>query len=98
MIMINEEDLLQLNKYFEYEATNKTVKSVVEELYLILDKSCDYEIAIYQDIDNENYYRLYAGCSAVEVFLENDIIQIDFDNGWTLNKPVPQIYKTSLKA
>ena len=57
-----------------------------------MEKSSGLEVEIFQDMDNTNYHRLYAGCSAVEVYLENNRIQIDFDMGWQLspNNQLPQ--------
>lgn len=84
MITIEKNELEKLEKYYKYTPTPKIVDQLVDELADILEKSSGLETGIYQDMDDETYYRLYSGCSAVEVYLKNNVIQIDFDMGWQL--------------
>lgn len=84
MITIDEKDLDILKKYYECTPDQDTMDRLVDELADVLEKSSGQETGIYQDIDDTRYYRLYSGCSAVEVFVENEKIQIDFDMGWQL--------------
>lgn len=86
MITINENDLRKLEKYYKTNPSYELVDLLVNELADILEKSSGLKTDIYQDMDEETYYRLYSGCSAVEVYVQNNIIQIDFDMGWQLNQ------------
>lgn len=85
MITINKNEIKKLEKYYTKEITSELIDNLVDELAELMEKSSGLEVEIFQDIDNPNYYRLYAGCSAVEVYLENNRIQIDFDIGWQLS-------------
>lgn len=98
MITIDRNDLKRLEKYYKYEPNQETVDLIVNELIDILGKSSGHEIDIYQDIDDPLYYRLYAGCSAVEVYVENNNIQIDFDIGWQLSSSMNTYYSELLKC
>ena len=86
MITINENDLRKLEKYYKTNPSYELVDLLVNELADILEKSSGLQTDIYQDMDEKTYYRLYCGCSAVEVYVQNNIIQIDFDMGWQLNQ------------
>lgn len=86
MITINENDLRKLEKYYKTNPSYELVDLLVNELADILEKSSGLQTDIYQDMDEKIYYRLYSGCSAVEVYVQNNIIQIDFDMGWQLNQ------------
>ena len=86
MININENDLRKLEKYYKANPSYELVDLLVNELADILEKSSGLQTDIYQDMDEKTYYRLYSGCSAVEVYVQNNIIQIDFDMGWQLNQ------------
>lgn len=84
MITIEKNELKKLEKYYKYTPTPEIVDQLVDELADILEKSSGLETGIYQDMDDETYYRLYSGCSAVEIYLKNNVIQIDFDMYWQL--------------
>ena len=84
MILIDMDNLDFFEKYFDKDPTPEVVEKLVDELSLKLDKITGYETEIYQDIDNPTYYRIYAGCCAVEVYLEDNKIQVDFDNNWQI--------------
>ena len=86
MITINENDLRKLEKYYKTNPSYELVDLLVNELADILEKSSGLQTDIYQDMDEKTYYRLYSGCSAVEAYVQNNIIQIDFDMGWQLNQ------------
>ena len=86
MITINENDLRKLEKYYKTNPSYELVDLLVNELADILEKSSGLQTDIYQDMDEKTYYRLYYGCSAVEVYVQNNIMQIDFDMGWQLNQ------------
>lgn len=85
MITINKNEIKKLETYYTKEITSELIDNLVDELAELMEKSSGLEVEIFQDMDNPNYYRLYAGCSAVEVYLENNRIQIDFDIGWQLS-------------
>ncbi len=84
MITINQEDLNELTKYYDYKPTHEIVEMMVDDVAQIIGKASGQEIEIIQDFDDENYYRLYAGCSAVEVYILDGVIQVDFDIGYQL--------------
>ena len=88
MITINENDLRKLEKYYKTNPSYELVDLLVNELADILEK--------YQDMNEKTYYRLYSGCSAVEVYVQNNIIQIDFDMGWQLNQSLQSQNNLSL--
>lgn len=96
MITINENDLRKLEKYYKTNPSYELVDLLVNELADILEKSSGLQTDIYQDMDEETYYRLYSGCSAVEVYVQNNIIQIDFDMGWQLNQSLQSQNNLSL--
>ncbi len=96
MITINENDLRKLEKYYKTNPSYELVDLLVNELADILEKSSGLKTDIYQDMDEETYYRLYSGCSAVEVYVQNNIIQIDFDMGWQLNQSLQSQNNLSL--
>ena len=85
MIFIEQKELNVLNKYLNREELNhESVDSLVDELTFILEEASGFEGVIYQDIDDENFYRIYFGSSAVEVYLEDGRLFIDFDDTWCL--------------
>ena len=94
--MKNENDLRKLEKYYKTNPSYELVDLLVNELADILEKSSGLKTDIYQDMDEETYYRLYSGCSAVEVYVQNNIIQIDFDMGWQLNQSLQSQNNLSL--
>jgi len=89
MIFIEQKELDFLNKYLDgKELNHELVDSLVDELTFILEQSSGFEGVIYQDIDDENYYRIYFGSSAVEVYLDNGKLFIDFDDTWCLKENI----------
>ncbi len=94
MITINPEDLESIKKYYDYKPSHEIIEMLVDDVAEIIGKASGQEIEIMQDFDDENYYRLYAGCSAVEIYLLNGVIQIDFDIGYQLAPTTPDYYQS----
>ncbi|MCD7781968.1 MAG: hypothetical protein LUG89_04680 [Methanosphaera sp.] len=89
MITIHQSDLDVLRKYYDYEPSQAVVDALVEDLAYILGIRSGLDIDIIQDYDDPMYYRLYAGCSAVDVYIENSSIQVDFDLSFQLSTLAP---------
>ncbi len=79
MIIINPDEFSQLEKYYDIEPTEEVVSNLVDDLAEIIGKASGQDIEIYQDYDDSKFYRLYAGSSAAEVYVVDNVIQIDFD-------------------
>lgn len=89
MIFIGQKELNVLNKYLDMDELNhESVDSLVDDLTFLLEQVSGFEGVIYQDIDDENFYRIYFGSSTVEVYLECGKLFIDFDDTWCLEDSI----------
>lgn len=89
MIFINKDELNVLDKYLNVEKLNhEVIDSLVDELTFTLERASGFEGVIYQDIEDENFYRIYFGSSVVEVYLDEDKLCIDFDDTWCLDNNI----------
>ena len=75
--LADKNDLRKLEKYYKTNPSYELVDLLVNELADILEKSSGLQTDIYLDMDEKTYYRLYSGCSAVEVYVQNKIIHQD---------------------
>ena len=85
MISISYDDLAFIGKYYDFKPCVDVVESLVDELASVLEDCTGLDVCVYQDFDDDLFFRVYAGCSAVEVYVLDGVLCVDFDDTWMLS-------------